>query len=362
MTYHYIKKDIRLALASLLGDARLLDISSQHRNDANVVIDRKRSTSRVHIIGCPDYGNLGDHAIALAERRFIESRIGLEPNMFYGPISLYWDILNHEIQEGDVICLQGGGNMGTLYESYENERLSIIDRFNRNRIVLFPQTISYGYSAHERRYIKHVSKVYERHPDLHLVARERMSLERMRALFPSADITLTPDIVLSLLSFDGMDGVEREGLCLCLRTDKERKLHEGVAEAFTDAAHGRFGAPFRTDTMHSSDMLSPGEGETAVVEKIIELSKAKLVVTDRIHGMIFCALSGTPCISLDNSNGKVGQEYEWLKHLPYMRFARSVDEAINMLKVDAPEPGRFPSEDFSPLFDPLTEALSFALS
>lgn len=356
---HLWKKDTRLLLATLFGDAWLMDIFSRFHNNGSTVLKLGETTSpRVIVVGCPDYGNLGDQAIAFAERYFIERSTGVAPTMLYGPLEQYWDFLKKEVKADDVICLQGGGNMGTLYESYENERLAMIERFKRNRIVLFPQTISYGSTAHERRYIKHLRRIYESHPDLHLVARERMSLERMNALFPNANIRLTPDIVLSLSPFVDTEPVEREGLCLCLRADKERRLRKDIAEVLVDAADGRFGASFRTDTMHPSNYLSPEEGELAVRAKIAELSRAKLVVTDRIHGMIFCALSGTPCIALDNSNGKVGMEYEWLRGLSYMRFARDADEAAKLLNSDDIKPGAFPSNDFFPLFDSLSETIS----
>lgn len=356
-----IKQDLRLLVSGCIGDAGLMETKCFLRNEGSEEIEMSGPTRRVIVIGCPDYNNLGDHAIALAQRKFIQSRLGFAPVMLYGPIERYWKTLRQVVREGDVLCLQGGGNMGTLYEIYENERLAVIDGFRENRIIAFPQTISYGDSAHERRYMEHVKRTYNRHPDLHLVARERMSLERMRGLFPKVDVLLTPDIVLSLPPFEPPTPTERGGLCLCLRADKERRIGSDVASVFARAAGKRFGKVSSTDTMHPGNFLSSEEGETAVHDKIAELAQAQLVVTDRIHGMIFCALSGTPCIALDNSNGKVGQEYEWLKSLPYIRFARSVDEATEMLEAEVPEPGRFPSEEFSPLFDTLAEALFAAL-
>lgn len=73
--------------------------------------------------------------------------------------------------------------------------------------------------------------------------------------------------------------------------------------------------------------------------------------------MIFSALAGTPCIALNNTSGKVGQEYQWLSNLPYIRFADSADEAISMLQGQFPEPGYFPSEKYDELFEPLARLL-----
>ena len=33
-----------------------------------------------------------------------------------------------------------------------------------------------------------------------------------------------------------------------------------------------------------------------------EIGKRKVVVTDRLHGMIFCAITGTPCVVFSNYN------------------------------------------------------------
>lgn len=354
MSLSQVKRSACLALSSVFGDAAIADIAARRQANESLPLSASdcRGGRSVYVIGCPDYGNLGDQAIAYAERAFLLS-LGINPVMLYGPLSRYWGWLGSNVRNDDLICLQGGGNMGTLYEGYENERLAVIDRFRENRIVAFPQTISYGESKYENAYMRHVEKVYNSHLDLHLVARERMSFERMRRLFPKADVLLTPDIVLSLPAFEDVDPAGREGLCLCLRADKERRLSSDASKRFMDAAGGRFGDVVMTDTMHPRDALSPREGEAAVREKVVELSRARLVVTDRIHGMIFCALSGTPCIALDNSNGKVGQEYAWLEGLPYVRFAGNVDEAVEMLHKPAPEPGAFPAERYAPLFDSL---------
>lgn len=352
------KRYIRLILEKIFGPARLMKSLAaktrlDNRNENSLSCDA--DSPKIVIVGCPDYGNLGDHAIAFAEEVFVKTQCNLAVVMQYGPLRTKWRELVECIQPGDTICLQGGGNMGTLYESYENERLAVIDRFRNNKIILFPQTISYGESLYERCYVKHMAKVYGCHSDLHLVAREQMSFERMRKLFPKAEVVLAPDIVLSLPMFNGSGANDREGLYFCLRADKECVLGEDTENVLITAAGGRFGGVVRTDTMYDKNELSPEEGKAAVLDKIAELSRARLVVTDRIHGMIFCALSGTPCIALDNSNGKVGQEFRWLEHLPFMHFAHNVEEAVKIIQSSAIDPGKFSVEEFAPLFEPLAK-------
>lgn len=354
----YISKcDIRLKAAELFGDGMLMSWKAKRsslQEGARELAAKK--PPRIIVATCPDYGNLGDQAIAYAERLYLTRHLSCPTVMLYGPLQRQWRALVAQVHPEDIICLQGGGSLGTLYECYENERLAIIDKFRRNKILLFPHTFSYGESDYEHRYLQHMRTVYNRHPDLHLIAREKMSYNRMRECFPNADIVLTPDIVLSL-SPQTSEGSIRQGIYLCLREDKERKMGANGLDIINRAANKRFEVVIRTDTMYPSNFLTPEEGEAAVRAKIAELSRAQLVITDRIHGMIFCALSGTPCIALDNSNGKVGHEYEWLKGLSYMHFARDAEEAAVMIGGADIAPGCFPSEEFASLFDPITEIL-----
>lgn len=348
---------MRLFAAELFGDGTLMSWKARKHDGQEGANEFAATKSpKVVVATCPDYGNLGDQAIAYAERLYLTTHTPCSTVMLYGPLQKQWKTLVAQVQPDDVICLQGGGSLGTLYECYENERLAIIDKFTHNKIVLLPHTFSYGDSEYEHRYLRHMRTVYSRHPDLHLIAREKMTYSRMKEHFSNTNVLLTPDIALSLppLSYSNND---RHGLYLCLRNDGERKMDAHASDVIKNAANNRFDMVVQTDTMHSSNKLKPEEGEAAVRDKIAELARAQLVVTDRIHGMIFCALSGTPCIALDNSSGKVGQEYEWLKDLPYMHFAYDVREAVAMISEVDLEPGRFPAEDFAPLFDPIAELL-----
>lgn len=58
------------------------------------------------------------------------------------------------------------------------------------------------------------------------------------------------------------------------------------------------------------------------------LRTRKVVVTDRLHCMIFCAITQTPCVVLPNSNHKIKGTYEaWLSHLPYLVYMDELDTA-----------------------------------
>lgn len=78
--------------------------------------------------------------------------------------------------------------------------------------------------------------------------------------------------------------------------------------------------------MVETNRVSPSEREEALERKFAQFSSAKLVITDRLHGMIFCAITGTPCIVVDSKSPKLRGCYEWIKHLDYIRFADDVSQ------------------------------------
>ena len=64
--------------------------------------------------------------------------------------------------------------------------------------------------------------------------------------------------------------------------------------------------------------------------------ESKVVITDRLHGMIFCAITKTPCIVMRSLDHKVTDSYEWIKELNYIRFVdmlefENVDKIIKEL-------------------------------
>ncbi|WP_304309931.1 polysaccharide pyruvyl transferase family protein [Bifidobacterium tibiigranuli] len=63
--------------------------------------------------------------------------------------------------------------------------------------------------------------------------------------------------------------------------------------------------------------------EALVINKIREFQCAELIITDRLHGMVFAALAGTPCIAFNNTDHKVQGVYEWLSSLPYITFVEN---------------------------------------
>lgn len=360
-----MRQRLALAVRDVVGDARLSmlrhrDIAEEGlRRYGGMFAARSGAARRLLLLDTPEHDNLGDHAIAMAERRMLRS-VGDPVIECPGDVRRYLMCMQRYTTGDDVICIQGGGNMGVLYEGPERSRNIVIDMMRRNTIVVFPQTLDYDDSPEARRLLAHTQRVYARHPDLYLVARERRSYERMRRLYPHNHVLLTPDIVLSLDETRSTPFARRDGLLMCMRADKERRMDDGLCAFVGRLALDRGLSVSRTDTVARGERrLSAARGEQLVEAKWDEFRHARLVVTDRLHGMVFSAITGTPCLAFDNANGKVGNEYQWLRRLPYIRFAHPDDDIAGMIDgLLALNGTHWPADVFAPLYAPLREVLA----
>ena len=60
--------------------------------------------------------------------------------------------------------------------------------------------------------------------------------------------------------------------------------------------------------------------------------KSELIITDRLHGMIFEAITSTLCIALENYNHKIKSCSETLEHLKYIKYVENIYEIEENIK------------------------------
>ena len=69
------------------------------------------------------------------------------------------------------------------------------------------------------------------------------------------------------------------------------------------------------------------------IEKHKEFAKSKVVVTDRLHGLIFSLMTNTPCIVISSYNQKLKEFTDMLKDNKYVIFLdKDVSKLDNSLK------------------------------
>ena len=75
------------------------------------------------------------------------------------------------------------------------------------------------------------------------------------------------------------------------------------------------------DTHIGNVRLDAQESRNELANIWFDFSKTGIAITDRLHGMIFCAITRTPCVAINNKNGKVKGVYErWLSRLNYIKL------------------------------------------
>ena len=125
-----------------------------------------------------------------------------------------------------------------------------------------------------------------------------------------------------MLSLDLSPSVPRNlPLLVCLRQDAERSLPADRRAAILEALCSFASGTMVTDTGVPGPHISFPEYEQHLDTLWADFARARCVVTDRLHGLIFSVISRTPCVVIENSNHKIRSTFEtWLTGSPSIRL------------------------------------------
>lgn len=278
-----------------------------------------------YLLATPNHGNIGDQAIAIAERTFLacefSDRMVIE--ISFNEYEVVKERLEKYVKKEDIVCYHGGGNMGTQYFECEDMFRDIIKRFPKNKIIAFPQTIYYSEEKESQVEFEKSKSIYNMHPDLHLFARESISYDVMKEAYPNCDVNLVPDIVLYL---ERTNSIGRNGVATFLRNDVEKKITSKEVEKIFSVLRIKYQRIVESDTMCEMYNVTPKTREKLFSHKLDEFRRAEIAVTDRLHGMVFAYLTNTPCIVMSNYNYKVMGVYDWIKESRRIKFIDRIDE------------------------------------
>lgn len=288
-----------------------------------------KGEKRIILMGTPEHKNLGDHAISEAELSFFSD---FSPDLKVVEIggNEYRNCnktISRFITKEDIIVITGGGSMGTLWLSEEYMIRNIVKSHPNNKIIIFPQTLFYENDSTGNYELNASKNIYQSHPNLYICVRDQNSYDFVcenNLIKELENCLLVPDIVTYLnktnLHF------KRNGVLICFRKDKESRVSNTIKDSIVQNAYATGEQIMYTDTI-ASKIIKRGDRIKELDYKFNEFSRAKLVITDRLHGMIFAAITGTPCIALNNVSGKVEGVYnKWIKHLKYIHFTDNINE------------------------------------
>ena len=295
------------------------------------VILTKIYKNPVCIFNTPIHGNIGDHAIYLAEHKLL-SELFPGKKIISIPttvINRFGNIIKHNIGECDTVFITGGGFLGNLWMSEEELVRKVIELFDDKKIIIFPSTVFFTDDNEGRNELLISKKIYESHNNLHLFLREKFSYEYVKNNFNLKNYYLVPDIVLYL---DRMkyEIDEKKIASICLRKDKEKTFDdtnflENILKKYQYDIH-------YTTTVIDKRILSFRRCKAMVYNKIQEFHNSSLVVTDRLHGMIFSYLANKPCVVLNSKSYKLLGVYDWIKDNDSIVFANNINSIENVIK------------------------------
>ena len=325
------------------------------KNNNSIELDK--GENRIILCGSPEYGNIGDLAIAYFTKRFMEINSNKKfIEITEKEINYNFNEIAKKIKPSDIILLQGGGNLGSEYVDQEKIRSKVIKLFKNNKIIIMPQTVYFSEDAHGQAIKECIKKIYSQHKDLNIFSREEISFKTMNKIFNNNNINLVPDIVMSsTIKFD--DNINRSGAMLCLRSDVEGILNVDDLINIKDKISKKFKKYYMNDTVYDYN-IELKKREEVLYDFWNRMRRAEVVITDRLHGMIFAAITGTPCVVIGNYNHKVKTCYNWFKELEYIKFCNSVSEIENAInEINYSKTYTYPGDSFMKKFESMKKLI-----
>lgn len=280
-------------------------------------LERKDNEKRVFIFGTAIHKNLGDHLITASEIEFLSDykkgfRIIEIPTEVY---EVYENLLTRTIKGKDLIIINGGGWMGNLWKKEELLVEDMVSSFGKNKIIIFPQTIYFDRKADSYdELICSSTKAFSSHPNLTITVREKRSYDFAKKTYKNNKVLLVPDI--ALYYYDKAKSYRKNDksrtIKTCLRQDRENLRKDLSISHIIEKFEKLNYSINRIDTI-SKFRVSEIKRQFAIDKKLRGFADSSLIITDRLHGMIFSFLVNTPCIIIDNKTKKVSGVYEkWL--------------------------------------------------
>lgn len=312
----WIKPEMAAAMSQKLSDHNYQHLGKW--DDYGKLYEKNRNPA-VIIFNSPDYSNLGDHAIALGERLFLAQYF---PQYDIIEISCSEYIkentrIKGAVRSDDIIAVTGGGNIGTLWIRINDLFCHIVSAFRSNALVVFPQTLFYEDNYFGEKEKQRLRNILSTNKKLFFAVRDKKSLNRLNEISEDKiNKILAPDMAFFLRhKYAQPDKRRTQTLLICMRRDKERA-------AYTDLQPEKIAKEFALTPKFISTVLQEEitmNNRGKYLDEIMSnIASAKVVLTDRLHCMIFCALTGTPCVFFDNISGKCSGTKNWLKNSEFI--------------------------------------------
>jgi exopolysaccharide biosynthesis predicted pyruvyltransferase EpsI len=306
-----------------------------------------RAGEPVAFLDFPLYHNPGDSLIFLGTLNYLQ-QLAVPVRYIADDYRYRPEMLRRFHPEGPIV-LQGGGNFGDRWRRLQSFRERVIRDFPDRRIVQLPQGIDFTTAAG----LATAQDVFAQHPNLTILIRDTVGLEKARQAFPSTEVEYCPDLAVGY-GYIHKQGPEEHEYVELKRQDSESRLPDLTSRSdLVDTRTRRDWGLSRVEKLRwnmlrvplalfkrlPADALYPtvhrnyrrlAELQVGSARRI--LGHGRVVVTDRLHAAVLAALMRKPVVVLDNANGKIrAMDEDYLHSLNGWFFAESPEDARSTL-------------------------------
>jgi len=306
----------------------------------------------VALVNFPNHSNAGDPALWLAATKVLDA---LGRRVAYAASWSSYDpgALRAAAPDGPIL-LNAGGNLGDVYQRQQGTRERVLADFPGRPVVQLPQSL--WFREHDN--LDRFAELVQQHGAFHLMVRDQVSFDTATAAF-DAPVELVPDLVFA------HGPLERPAVAPELRTPvlwlarhdpempDEPAVETPVGVQRVDWLLPLDGEPapppsFRLARRAFGTLGGDQPVTSATRARLLArtfsplgrhwmdrgraaLARGDVVVTDRLHGHVFCILMGIPHVVTDNRNGKVRALWETTTHAATSaQWADSPSDALDV--------------------------------
>ena len=263
--------------------------------------------------------------IAAAEKNYIKDYFcGKEIFEIPTEVFLHYErFIFENAREDNYVFITGGGWMGSLWPEDEMNLQHMIAAFSKNKTTILPQTIYFDKEDTTGcDLLKSANDIILKAHDLRICVRDLSSYHyAIDNIQLSAErVMIAPDMALYYRD-TSKDIKPQKRVGLYLRKDREKVSEEEVL-AHINRLLGDMGYDFYvSDTMYSR-MIPIWQRDKLIEETISNMKRCQIIVTDRLHAMIYATIANRICVVFNNKTGKVNGVYSkwlnWNKNILYL--------------------------------------------
>lgn len=275
---------------------------------------QRNEKKRIYYLGIPAHTNLGDLAQGMCIRKWLHKHyhgyqiIEIETNALVNTKLSVLDALKDDYQKDDIIVFQSGYTTTDLGGFADEMHRAVMTALPDAKMLMLPQTIFFKSKENEAR----TSKCYNNMKHMLFLARDEVSFEMAKRMFPDILVKCYPDIVTTLIGTKHFSS-ERNGILMCCRDDSEKLYSEAEISQLMERLKEIDDVSITDTTKHGDRREIVANAEKYIWNEIEEYSKYRCVITDRYHGTIFSMIASTPVIVIKSNDHKVTTGVNWFE-------------------------------------------------